>query len=298
MQKCGIYGIFSLDGKVLVGSTSRMVRRWIEHKTTARNGTHGNPYFQRSWNKYGEASFEFRILEECPSDMLIVRENSWMAYYKSTDPLYGYNLQNASRTFVSEEIRRKISEANKGRVHSEETKHKMSLAAMGLKRALGHKHSEESKMKMSLAIKQHIHKFGYHWTGRHHNPETIKKISEANKGRLISEEQRRKLRDSQTGRHMSEETKLKISKSLIGNKRTLGYKHSEETKAKISKSHMGNHVNLGSKHTDEHKRKIGSRSRDWWKNMSEEQRQKISEMRKNIWKLRKEKKEAALQFAG
>lgn len=34
------------------------------------------------------------------------------------------------------------------------------------------------------------------------------------------------------GKHISEETRRKISLSLIGNTRTLGFRHSEETKRK------------------------------------------------------------------
>lgn len=48
------------------------------------------------------------------------------------------------------ETRRKISESSTGRLHSEESKEKMSLAQMGNQHWLGKKHSDETKMKMSL----------------------------------------------------------------------------------------------------------------------------------------------------
>ena len=41
------------------------------------------------------------------------------------------------------------------------------------------------------------------------------------------------------GSKMKIESRLKISKSLIGNQRTLGYKHREESKIKISKASKG-----------------------------------------------------------
>jgi outer membrane protein assembly factor BamA len=51
----------------------------------------------------------------------------------------------------SEEAEAKMSLAWQHRVVSEETKRKMSEAKEGKKHFLGHKHSEESKLKMSLA---------------------------------------------------------------------------------------------------------------------------------------------------
>ena len=58
-----------------------------------------------------------------------------------------------------------------------------------------------------------------------------KKISEGNKGKIISKETREKLRIA--SKNMSEEQKKKISQTL------KGYKHTEETKKKMSKRRKG-----------------------------------------------------------
>ena len=53
----------------------------------------------------------------------------------------------------SEEHKRKISEALKGKKFSEETKRKMSESAKGNKRRLGIPHSEETKRKIGETLK-------------------------------------------------------------------------------------------------------------------------------------------------
>lgn len=93
----------------------------------------------------------------------------------------------------SEEHRRNLSEAKKGRVHSEETRRKMSLTRKG--KSIG-KRSEEHCRNMSLAQK-----------GRTHSEESRRNMSEAHKGksgRPHSEEARRKISEA---RHVRETQK-------------------------------------------------------------------------------------------
>jgi group I intron endonuclease len=82
-----------------------------------------------------------------------------------------------------------------------------------------------------LNIGYNIKKGGYKLT-----LEDRGKISNSNKGRIISGETKKKLSESHKGKTLSEETKLKISQKLIGNKRMLGKKHSQETKEKIGQA--------------------------------------------------------------
>jgi hypothetical protein len=103
---------------------------------------------------------------------------------------------------ISEETRRKISEAGKGRpsgmkgkTHSEEAKRKMSIAHQNM--------SEETKRKMSESGK-----------GRKLSEETRRKLSKFNKGIIFSEEHKRKI--SLSKQNMSEETKRKMSEAAKG----------------------------------------------------------------------------------
>lgn len=63
--KIGVYEIRNLvNGKVYIGSTIMSFhRRWDHHRSLLRGNTHKNTHLQRAWNKYGEDSFLFSILE-------------------------------------------------------------------------------------------------------------------------------------------------------------------------------------------------------------------------------------------
>ena len=99
-----------------------------------------------------------------------------------------------------------------GKHHSEETKRKMSIAAKG--RTL----SEATKRKISAANKGENNVM----FGKHHSEETKRKISDAKKGKILSEETKRKISEGSKGnknmfgKHHSEETKRKIRNSSKG----------------------------------------------------------------------------------
>ena len=57
---------------------------------------------------------------------------------------------------VSEKTRIKLSITSKGRLHTDETKKKMSEAAMGNQRNVGRKLSEETKNKISNSHKKRL----------------------------------------------------------------------------------------------------------------------------------------------
>lgn len=106
----------------------------------------------------------------------------------------------------SEETKRKISEAKKGRVFSEETRRKLSEIRKRnpIRGMLGKHQSEETKRHISESLK------GKHWKL---SEETRQRMSEAKK--RMSDETKRKMSEAHKGkRHpCSEETKQKISKT-------------------------------------------------------------------------------------
>lgn len=113
----------------------------------------------------------------------------------------------------------KISQFQKGRVVTDETRKKIKKALTGKK------HSEERRMNISIA-----HMGQKAW----------------NKGIPMSEEAKIKLSNSKKGRvspnkgkKMSEEQKKKLSIVKIGNKNAFGHIVSEEAKRKISAANKG-----------------------------------------------------------
>jgi len=129
--------------------------------------------------------------------------------------------EGVSGRILSQESRRKISEANKGntnclgKTHSEESRKKMSESQKGNTKRLGKTHSEETKRKMSDSSKGNTN-----WLGKTHSEETKRKMSE-------------------TKKNPSEETRRKMSEAQKGNTKMLGKTHSEETKRKMSASSKG-----------------------------------------------------------
>lgn len=92
----GVYVIRNLvNGKVYVGSTcSTFQSRWADHRKSLRGKFHANRHLQRAWDKYGEAAFEFSVLEECPveKDRLLALEQYYIDLLKASNRLYGYNI--------------------------------------------------------------------------------------------------------------------------------------------------------------------------------------------------------------
>lgn len=72
---CGIYQIVNtVNGKRYVGSAVNFASRWRLHRHHLRTGKHHSVALQRAWNKYGESAFDFTILERCPRDIILERE--------------------------------------------------------------------------------------------------------------------------------------------------------------------------------------------------------------------------------
>jgi len=114
--------------------------------------------------------------------------------------------EGAFGVICSEETRKKLSEAHKGKIVSEETRVKMSEANKG----------------------------------KTLSEDTRKKISEAGKGRIVSEETRHKIGKKHKGKILTEEIREKISEANKGNRHTFfGKTHSEESKQKMSEAKKG-----------------------------------------------------------
>jgi len=84
-----------INGKVYIGQTARssINNRFARHLSDLRKNKHHSILLQRAWNKYGESSFEFSIIQQAPEDTdLNELEIYWIAKLNSNNPNHGYNI--------------------------------------------------------------------------------------------------------------------------------------------------------------------------------------------------------------
>lgn len=221
--------------KIYVGLTSRKPKyRWNNG-----DGYNLQPYLYNAINKHGWNNIEHIIVaENLTKKEACQLEIDLIKYWDTTNPKNGYNClvggqlgtyncseltrlkmsKSAKRRIVSEETRKKISEANmgkkngmyghryseeekikignrsRGRKASEETKKKMSLSMLGIKNHMYKKEvSQETRNKLSLINSGK----GNSMYGKTHSKEVREKISKANKGRKLSEKVKRNISKGQ-----------------------------------------------------------------------------------------------------
>lgn len=162
-----------INHKKYVGQTKKTSeQRWKEHT----KGCESCRVLQKAIKKYGEDSFEVYDIDHAEThDELDEKEKFWISKLNTMVP-NGYNLTSGGETrkFLSKESREKISASKKGKHLSNEHKAALSKAFSGENHPL---------------------------YGTHRSEETKRKISEANKGKLLGE------KSPWYGTHISEERK-------------------------------------------------------------------------------------------
>ena len=208
-----------INGKVYIGITSlKTWRRW-----DCGRGYKNQILFYRAIEKYNWNNFEHIILyEKLTKEEAEQKEIELIAYYKSNNKKYGYNIANGGNSIgsASEETRKKMSERMKKNnpMKNKETVEKMRQSQ------LGKKLSEEHKQKLINANK-----------GRKRTEEEKEKNRVAHLGEKNGMYGRRGKNHPSYGKHLTEETKQKISKKSKGHiAPNKGKKLTNEEKVKIS----------------------------------------------------------------
>lgn len=173
MKVSGIYKIVNkLNGKYYVGSSNNIDitdnnSRLRFHIRRLQKNEHPNDYLQNAWNKYGKDNFKFLIIEEVPTDKLLIVEQKYLDIaqneqdkcynleFKSTggqwreasrDKMRGENNPNFGKTY--------FPYSWIGKKHSTETKKKMSESKKGKPNPFkGCHHSEETKEKIRQSLR-------------------------------------------------------------------------------------------------------------------------------------------------
>ena len=145
MKKSGIYKITNeITGKFYIGSSKDIEQRFGEHKMMLNNNKHINVILQRSWNKHGANNFTFSVLEECPADKCIEREQHYLDTLQPFKSI-GYNIgkkayggDNFTNNPKLDEIKEKIRLLNLGhnnpmfgKQHTDATIEKQKQRAVG-----------------------------------------------------------------------------------------------------------------------------------------------------------------------
>lgn len=212
----GIYMIYCIPSKkYYIGETLNIKKRILEHIRYKRQLIH------KVINRRGIENFLYFVeyMKNFSKLDLITLEKCLIRKYDSLVP-NGYNIceegSDQTNRKLSDETKKKMSEARKGKKHSEETKSKIANSNKGSIR------SNETKQKMSntrMGIKL--------------SNETKQRISDGSKGEKcgpLSEDHKQKISNSNKGKKQSEETKNKLSEIRKGKTR------SEETKKRMSEA--------------------------------------------------------------
>lgn len=214
----GIYKIENLiNHTVYIGQSINVDARLKTHKRALRKNRHHNELLQNDYNKFGEESFTFNLIQNCEKEQLNELETYWCNYYRPNV----YNLGNTHfEKTVSELLRKKLSDSHKGQIpwnkgikFSEEYKEKTYKGCHSNYRA-----TEKTK----LLIKEHNSKY---WLGKKFSNEHKENLSKSNARYWLGKER------PETG------AKISASKKGKGNGR-LGYHHSPETIEKMKLSYQ------------------------------------------------------------
>jgi hypothetical protein len=69
-----------------------MPARWAQRRRSLQRGVHRNQRLQHAWNKYGEESFEFTVMEHVTPAFLLRAEQEWIDRSQCTDTKFGFNI--------------------------------------------------------------------------------------------------------------------------------------------------------------------------------------------------------------
>ena len=153
----GIYSITNtINNKKYIGQSVDVKSRIRNHKWALKHNKHQNDHLQKSFNKYGQDCFVFDVVCECREEELDDLERFYISHYDCMNPHKGYNSESGGNLnkHWSEELTQKMKEIRSGenagmygKRHTEETK------AIMREKAIGRVMSDETKEKLSIAHK-------------------------------------------------------------------------------------------------------------------------------------------------
>lgn len=158
MKKIGIYKITSPKGRIYIGQSTNIVKRFAYYE---KGYCKGQPRLLNSLKKYGYSNHDFSIIEECCVERLNEKERYWQEFYKVLgkkglnclyttvgDCVYHGTLSHMKKRrkaykkkVLSKEHKKKIALSWLTRKVSDETRKKQSLAHMGKSKSVSHRNN-------------------------------------------------------------------------------------------------------------------------------------------------------------
>lgn len=113
----GIYKITNPLGKIYIGESKNIEKRWYYYKILSCKNQRK---LYNSLKKYGPDSHIFEVIEECSFENLYERERYWQEYYNVLSRTKGLNSiltkTNTKKQEISEETRKLNSKSKKGKL--------------------------------------------------------------------------------------------------------------------------------------------------------------------------------------
>lgn len=86
------------NGKVYVGESEDIEKRWYRHRWSLNNNSHENCELQEDWNTYGEGNFEFKVIQKCKKENLYELEIIHIEQFEAFEK--GYNKTKGGKGYV------------------------------------------------------------------------------------------------------------------------------------------------------------------------------------------------------
>ena len=195
--KAVIYKIINIqNAKFYIGSSIVLGARWRKHTRDLRAGKHHCPHLQAAWNKYGEDSFVFRVVEVVPEPKhLQAAEQRWLNEHHGQQHCYNFA--------------KYVDNSNRGVTRADSHRQALSVALTEFYKnhphpALGRQHSESSKALMRQ-----------NRAGKQVSEATKELLRLANTGKVVSAETRAKLSQQRKGKVRSEAHAAKYNKAVV-----------------------------------------------------------------------------------
>ena len=168
----GIYKITSPSGRVYIGQSVDIYKRWRKYKSL---NCKKQVRLYNSFLKYGVCKHEFDILLKCTEFQLNVKERYYQEFFNAIDDNIGLNCIYTKTTEKRQSI-------------SKETRLKMSISRGNKQTTKGNKHTIETKLKISFSKKNDFH-----------TQKTKEKMSISHKGKKHSSIQKERMSESRIG---------------------------------------------------------------------------------------------------